>query len=213
MSKKFLFICFMLGMFMFVPAGVFAAGDDDSPTTEVAGDVNGDGVLNVTDVMVLANYISNPSAQTLDKAVADINGDGNVDTSDIDTLINKVLGIVTKYYWYVGQTDPSTMSEISPIVTDNSSSGWREIGTTVPTYTMSSPLWNGAVNEIVFDDYNDVTAYIALPNDTIKVRDGLGNDVTSQMTKIGTKSINGVTYTIYKNSSNVMPYSLNLFVY
>ena len=116
-------------------------------------------------------------------------------TELINTQINYTIA-QTVYYWYVGQTDPSTMTEISPIVTDNTSAGWREIGTSVPTYTMSNPLWNGQINEIVFNDYNEVTAYIALPNSSIKVRDGLGNDVTSQMTNKGTKEINGVTYTI-----------------
>lgn len=119
----------------------------------------------------------------------------------------------TTYYWYVGQSNPKEMTSISPIVNDNTSEGWRLIGTSVPTYTMSNPLWNGQVNEIVFDNYNDVTAYIALPNTTIKLRDGLGNDATSQMVSKGTKTIDGVTYTIYQNSSNVMSYSLNGLVY
>jgi hypothetical protein len=78
---------------------------------------------------------------------------------------------------------------------------------------MSSPLWDGQINEIVFDNYNEVTAYIALPNSDIKVRDGFGNDVTSQMTLLGTKELNGVTYTVYQNSSNVMGWSLDLLVY
>ena len=52
------------------------------------------------------------------------------------------IDVQPNYYWYVGQTDPSTMTDISPIVTDNSSPGWRLIGTTLPTYSASNKLWN-----------------------------------------------------------------------
>lgn len=175
-------------------------------------------------MMLLAAMLLSASAfaqsENNEPLKGDVNGDGKVDVADINEIIKimKEAGGTAEtptYYWYVGQTDPSTMTSISPIVTDNSSSGWREIGTTLPTYTMSNPLWNGQVNEIVFDNYRDVTAYIALPNSDIKVRDGLGNDVTSQMISKGTKTINGVTYTIYQNNlnSNCMTYSLDLLVY
>lgn len=121
-----------------------------------------------------------------------------------------------QYYWYVGTSNPSTMTSISPVVNDNTSIGWRLIGASVPTYTMATPLWDGQINEIVFADYDDVEAYIALPNNNIKVRDGFGNDVTSQLTSLGTKSIGGVNYYIFKNKlgeNNCMQYSLNLLVY
>lgn len=162
-------------------------------------------------------------AQSESTLKGDVNEDGKVDVADINAVIKimKDAGGTAEaptYYWYVGQTDPSTMSSISPIVpnTDMSSPGWRLIGTTIPTYTMANPLWNGQVNEIVFDNYNDVTAYIALPNSTIKVRDGFGNDVTSQLIPKGTKTIDGVIYTIYQNNlgnSHAMECSLDLLVY
>lgn len=119
------------------------------------------------------------------------------------------------YYWYVGTVNPMNVNTINPkdIVSDASSMGWRYIGATVPTYTMQNPLWNGQVNEIVFDNYKDITAYIALPNSVIKVRDGFGNDVTGQMKYLGEKEINGVTYTVYQNGNVVMAYSLNGLVY
>jgi len=149
----------------------------------------------------------------------DVNEDGKVDVADIAAIIAimKANGGVEEggYYWYVGTVNPMNVNSINPndIVSDASSMGWRYIGTTVPTYTMQNPLWNGQVNEIVFDNYKDITAYIALPNSVIKVRDGLGNDATGEMTKLGTKEINGVTYTVFQNSNNVMNYSLDLLVY
>ena len=149
----------------------------------------------------------------------DVNGDGVVDVADIAAVIKIMTdkgSIEKKYYWYVGQENPANMTSISPIVTDNTSLGWRLIGTTIPTYTANNVLWDGQVNEIVFDNYNDVTAYLALPNNTIKLRDGLGNDVTSELLSLGTKNINGVNYYIYQNklgSSNYMQYSLDLVLF
>jgi hypothetical protein len=149
----------------------------------------------------------------------DVNGDGVVDVADIAAVIQIMKNngdIETKYYWYVGQENPASMTSISPIVDDNTSPGWRLIGTEIPTYTANKVLWDGQVNEIVFDDYNDVTAYLALPNNIIKLRDGLGNDVTSELESLGTKNIGGVNYYIYKNklgSSNYMQYSLDLVLF
>ena len=57
---------------------------------------------------------------------------------------------------------------------------------------------------------------LALPNNTIKLRDGLHNDVTSELESLGTKNIGGVNYYIYKNklgSSNYMQYSLDLVLF
>ena len=129
---------------------------------------------------VAAMNVQNLSAQTN----GDVNSDGSVNEADITAIIEimkEANGVgPKKYYWYAGQENPANMTSISPIVTDNTSPGWRLIGTTIPTYTANNVLWDGQVNEIVFDNYNDATAYLALPNNTIKLRDGLGNDVTSE---------------------------------
>lgn len=101
------------------------------------------------------------------------------------------------YYWYVGQTDPTSMASISPIVTDNTSPGWRYIGTSLPTYSSSNMLWEGSVNPIATGTTKQII-YVAIPNSTIKLRDGDGN-VVDNYTNIGTKIINGVNYYIYQS--------------
>ena len=131
----------------------------------------------------------------------DLDGDGKVDVADINEIIKimKDAGGTAEpntYYWYVGQTDPSTMTSISPIVTDNSSPGWRKIGTTIGTYTLSNPLWDGALNKITVGATKADT-YVVLPNNSLKVRDGDGN-VADGFVSQGTKQINGVSYSIYK---------------
>ena len=127
----------------------------------------------------------------------DVNEDGTVDVADITAIIAIIKNNAapqTIYYWYVGQTDPSTMTNISPIVTDTTSPGWREIGNTLPTYTMTNPLWDGGLNSIITGP-SKATTYVALPNNVLKVRDGDGNDVTNSVyNTVGTTSINNVTY-------------------
>ena len=56
-----------------------------------AGDVNGDGKINVSDVTALINMIM--GITTMDETVADVNGDGKVNVSDVSALINIILGI------------------------------------------------------------------------------------------------------------------------
>ena len=55
------------------------------------GDVNGDGVVNVSDVTSLINMILGTSPVNL--AVADLNNDMIVNVSDVTTLINMILGL------------------------------------------------------------------------------------------------------------------------
>lgn len=52
----------------------------------VKGDINGDGVINSTDVMALFNAIN--SGDDLDATVADVNGDGVIDARDVMALYN-----------------------------------------------------------------------------------------------------------------------------
>ena len=112
------------------------------------------------------------------------------------------------YYWYVGQTDPSS---IDTIVDDNdtSSPGWRRIGNSLPTYNSSNMLWNGVNNGIDFSrDY----CWLALPSFSIKIWNGLGGDETSDSfdTPIE-KEINGITYYIYKSSFKMVGFGYNIY--
>ena len=52
------------------------------------GDVNDDGVIDVTDVTMLINAILGQ----IQIEGGDLNGDGNVDVTDVTTEINIVLG-------------------------------------------------------------------------------------------------------------------------
>ena len=62
------------------------------PTTVMKGDVNGDGVVNVSDATALINYLLNEGAAApivFDNA--DMNDDGLINVSDATILINQLL--------------------------------------------------------------------------------------------------------------------------
>ena len=51
------------------------------------GDVNGDGIVNVSDVTALVNVI----LSTENYENCDINGDGTINVSDVTELVNQIL--------------------------------------------------------------------------------------------------------------------------
>ena len=53
------------------------------------GDVNGDGMVNITDVTLLINYLLNGIVR-IDLDAADLNGDGQVNITDVTQLINRL---------------------------------------------------------------------------------------------------------------------------
>ena len=61
-------------------------GGGDEP---LAGDINADGVVNVSDVTALVNKIL--AVETFADEVCDINADGVVNVSDVTALVNMIL--------------------------------------------------------------------------------------------------------------------------
>lgn len=119
--------------------------------------------------------------------------------SSSKTISLKVENTVVNYYWYVGQTNPSSMSSITPIVTDNESPGWRLIGTSLPTYSSSNKLWSA--DNVITTGESLAKQYIAIPaNSSACPRDGLGNDASTvdMYTKLSNVTISGVTYKVYE---------------
>jgi len=153
-------------------------------------------------MMLAALMLMGTSAMAQSETLkGDVNGDGAVDVADIAAVIqimSEQTADDTKYYWYVGQENPTEMTSISPIVVDMSSPGWRLIGTSVPTYSASKMLWEGNVNPIKTGETKQFI-YVALPSLSIHFRDGDGNICDDMWVSMGTKEIAGVTYYIYKS--------------
>ena len=133
----------------------------------------------------------------------DVNSDGKVDVADINEIIKimKEAGGTAEpntYYWYVGQTDPSTMTSISPIVTDNSSPGWRKTGNTLT----ASYNYDSTSNPISSNPSQNAVWYFALPENS-----GLGVfDAQNTNYAIGTPvsivTIGGVKYIIWNTGAS-----------
>lgn len=62
-------------------------------STPKRGDVNGDGRRNVSDIMLIVNYILDQASEDFNTVLADLNNDGNVNVSDIMILVNIILGM------------------------------------------------------------------------------------------------------------------------
>ncbi len=63
----------------------------EAPTL-LMGDVNGDGVINTTDAVIIAGYMVGKAPEGFSDAAADLNGDGKIDVSDILKLVGTILG-------------------------------------------------------------------------------------------------------------------------
>ena len=59
---------------------------------ELAGDVNGDGAVDVGDVVALANHVMGETPADFLPDRADVNGDHGMDVSDVVTLAGMVMG-------------------------------------------------------------------------------------------------------------------------
>ena len=55
----------------------------------VPGDLNGDGVVDISDVNAVINMMLGKGEQT---PAGDVTGDGQVDISDVNAVINLMLG-------------------------------------------------------------------------------------------------------------------------
>ena len=158
-------------------------------------------------------FSANASAQVN----GDVNGDGVVNEQDITAILEIMAeagGVKeqTKYYWYVGQSNPAEMTSISPIVTDNTLPGWRLIGTTVPNYSETNMLWDGVTNNIQVDKESGVRAqyFVAVPDNEIQIYNGLKG---SEMSNYDTSeiTINGVKYYVYSYKSKGRVFGMNLY--
>ena len=158
------------------------------------------------------------SAQASAQVNGDVNDDGKVNEQDIAAILEIMAeagGVKeqTKYYWYVGQTNPATMTSISPIVTDNTSPGWREIGTVIPEYSKSNMLWNQDKG-IIETGPTLKKQYVAIPAASPACpRDGLGNDASTVniYTRMGNITIEGIEYKIYVTVTMARKYGTDTY--
>ena len=153
-------------------------------------------------MMLLVSSSAMAQSETLK---GDVNADGVVDVADIAAVI-KIMqeagGAVeaTKYYWYVGQSNPAEMTSIEPIVTENGVTGWRLIDTS-KSYTFGNPIYTSDAYPVESNPSQRALWYVALPSDkSYSVYNVLQTDEIKQgnLVKLISKTINNVTYDIYE---------------
>ena len=57
----------------------------------IPGDVNGDGLVNVTDIVATVNFIMEKPSDNFNKEAADLNGDGKVNVTDIVMMVKIIM--------------------------------------------------------------------------------------------------------------------------
>ena len=60
-------------------------------TIDIPGDVNGDGLVNVTDIVATVNYIMEKPSEGFNKEAADLNGDGKINVTDIVMMVSIIM--------------------------------------------------------------------------------------------------------------------------
>ena len=70
------------------------------------GDVNMDGLVNISDVITLINYLLNDEADPFDEVAADVSNDGEINISDAISLINMILNAMTNKALHQWQAVP-----------------------------------------------------------------------------------------------------------
>ena len=75
--------------------GVYKIGKNvggDDPDPALPGDVDGNGVVDITDANILINIILGKDQAANYNGRADVDGNGTVDITDTNIVINKILG-------------------------------------------------------------------------------------------------------------------------
>ena len=80
-----------------------------TPPPTIPGDLNGDGVVDISDVNAVINMMLGKVSPT---AAGDVTGDGNVDISDVNAVINIMLGKTTPVTPPVVDPTPQTLTAI-----------------------------------------------------------------------------------------------------
>ena len=57
----------------------------------IPGDVNGDGLVNVTDIVATVNFIMEKPSDGFNKAAADLSGDGDINVTDIVKMVSIIM--------------------------------------------------------------------------------------------------------------------------
>ena len=72
------------------PLSAYMAGERNGIELKQV-DANGDGTVNVSDIVLTVNYIMGNPAPNFNKEAADLNGDGEINVTDIVKMVNIIM--------------------------------------------------------------------------------------------------------------------------
>lgn len=59
----------------------------------IAGDANGDGMVNVADVVEIVNCVNGKTSARFDRGAANVSHDKIIDSTDLETVVNMIVGV------------------------------------------------------------------------------------------------------------------------
>lgn len=128
----------------------------------------------------------------------DVNGDGKVDEQDITAIIQimqEAGGVKeqTKYYWYAGQSQPTSLTSNPTPSAEFTCNNWFEIGTELPT----------SITQRVTGGVSGQGWYVALPS-AANLRPTTSDKVTfdNSVKKAGTITVNNIQYDVWDLAGN-----------
>lgn len=144
---------------------------------------------------LLLNVCAFAQSENTTPLKGDVNNDGTVDVADINAVIEIMkngggTGEETKYYWYAGQTQPSSISG-TPTVDDTNftNNKWHTLGNAT---TIGKTITGGTSG-------NDW--YVAVPT-SINLKPTAGDLSTPDTSwdNLGTITISGISYTVWRTN-------------
>lgn len=119
----------------------------------------------------------------------DVNGDGVVDVADITAIIDIIKNNAsqTVYYWYAGQTQPTSISGTPTVDDENfTNNKWHTIGTTLTN-----------IGKLVTGGVAGNTWYVAVPKDKYQPTASDLSTPDSSWEIVDTITVGTVQYSVY----------------
>lgn len=139
-------------------------------------------------------------AKAMAQTNGDVNGDGKVDEQDITAIIQimqEAGGVAeqTKYYWYAGQSQPTSLTSNPTPSVEFTCNNWFEIGTELPT----------SITQRVTGGVSGQGWYVALPS-AANLRPTTSDKVTldTSVKKAGTITVNNIQYDVWDLAGNTV---------
>ena len=139
-------------------------------------------------------------AKAMAQTNGDVNEDGVVNEQDITAIIQimqEAGGVKeqTKYYWYAGQSQPTSLTSNPTPSAEFTCNNWFEIGTELPT----------SITQRVTGGVSGQGWYVALPS-AANLRPTTSDKVTldTSVKKAGTITVNNIQYDVWDLAGNTV---------